>query len=281
MSNHSHHIVPKLWNYCNVLRDDGMSYGNYVEQLTYFLFLKMADERTKPRYNQPSQIPDKYSWPSILVSCIARIRHSAEPLRSRSPVLTTRCNYRCESSTVFGLFLVAWFVGGAMAVFRRPELEKDNPVAPQMYVGPRRRRALLREASLSPVSKQGAMAEALQALTEAAERFVGNVPPSKKLQEERGALLEAIIQARQLLSGEPLLWREKLQVCWDYLGSQKGDWGPIDLLEQAASNPVATNASRLLIRLSGLWSLRFFWSSGFFGFSGGGSDPTNEANVKV
>ena len=40
-------IVQKLWNYCNVLRDDGMSYGDYVEQLTYLLFLKMADERTK------------------------------------------------------------------------------------------------------------------------------------------------------------------------------------------------------------------------------------------
>ncbi len=39
-------IIQKLWNYCNVLRDDGMSYGDYVEQLTYLLFLKMADERT-------------------------------------------------------------------------------------------------------------------------------------------------------------------------------------------------------------------------------------------
>ena len=37
-------IVSKLWNYCNVLRDDGMSYGDYVEQLTYLPFLKMADE---------------------------------------------------------------------------------------------------------------------------------------------------------------------------------------------------------------------------------------------
>jgi len=37
-------IVQKLWNYCNVLRDDGMSYGDYVEQLTYLLFLKMAKE---------------------------------------------------------------------------------------------------------------------------------------------------------------------------------------------------------------------------------------------
>ncbi|MBK7457803.1 MAG: type I restriction-modification system subunit M N-terminal domain-containing protein [Betaproteobacteria bacterium] len=38
-------LVQKLWNYCNVLRDDGMSYGDCVEQLNYLLFLKMADER--------------------------------------------------------------------------------------------------------------------------------------------------------------------------------------------------------------------------------------------
>jgi hypothetical protein len=84
-----------------------------------------------------------------------------------------------------------------MAVFRRPELEKDNPIAPQVYVGPRRRRALLREASLSPATRQRDMAETLQALTAAAERFVASVPSSKKLQEERTALLEAIVQARQ------------------------------------------------------------------------------------
>lgn len=35
-------LVQKLWNYCNVLRNDGMSYGDYVEQLTYLLFLKMT-----------------------------------------------------------------------------------------------------------------------------------------------------------------------------------------------------------------------------------------------
>jgi type I restriction-modification system DNA methylase subunit len=42
MPNHSPQITQKLWNYCNVLRDDGMSYGDYVEQLTDLLFLKMA-----------------------------------------------------------------------------------------------------------------------------------------------------------------------------------------------------------------------------------------------
>jgi type I restriction enzyme M protein len=43
-----------------------MSYGDYVEQLTYLLFLKMADERTKPPYNHPSPVPAQYSWPSLL-----------------------------------------------------------------------------------------------------------------------------------------------------------------------------------------------------------------------
>ena len=59
-------LVQKLWNYCNVLRDDGMSYGDYVEQLTYLLFLKMADERSRPPYNQPSLIPAQYAWPALL-----------------------------------------------------------------------------------------------------------------------------------------------------------------------------------------------------------------------
>jgi type I restriction enzyme M protein len=58
-------LVQKLWNYCNVLRDDGMSYGDYVEQLTYLLFLKMADERSRPPYNQPSPIPAAYAWPAL------------------------------------------------------------------------------------------------------------------------------------------------------------------------------------------------------------------------
>jgi type I restriction enzyme M protein len=59
-------LVQKLWNHCNVLRDDGMSHGDYVEQLTNLLLLKMADERAQPPYNQASIMPDAYSWPSLL-----------------------------------------------------------------------------------------------------------------------------------------------------------------------------------------------------------------------
>jgi type I restriction enzyme M protein len=66
MSNESASLVQKVWNYCNVLRDDGVSYGDYVEQLTYLLFLKMADEQTKPPFNRPSSIPQGLDWQSLL-----------------------------------------------------------------------------------------------------------------------------------------------------------------------------------------------------------------------
>jgi type I restriction enzyme M protein len=66
MSNESSAIVQRLWNYCNVLRDEGVSYGDYVEQLTYLLFLKMADEQTKPPFNKTSRIPKGLDWQSLL-----------------------------------------------------------------------------------------------------------------------------------------------------------------------------------------------------------------------
>jgi type I restriction enzyme M protein len=66
MSNESASIVQRVWNYCNVLRDDGVSYGDYVEQLTYLLFLKMADEQTKPPFNKLSTIPKGFDWQSLV-----------------------------------------------------------------------------------------------------------------------------------------------------------------------------------------------------------------------
>ena len=66
MSSETAGIVQRVWNYCHVLRDDGVSYGDYLEQLTYLLFLKMADEQTKPPFNKPSIIPPGYDWQSLL-----------------------------------------------------------------------------------------------------------------------------------------------------------------------------------------------------------------------
>lgn len=65
MSNQSSTIVQRLWNYCNVLRDDGVSYGDYVEQLTYLLFLKMDDENSQ-YLGKSSVIPVELNWQSLL-----------------------------------------------------------------------------------------------------------------------------------------------------------------------------------------------------------------------
>ena len=65
MSSQSSTIVQRLWNYCNVLRDDGVSYGDYVEQLTYLLFLKMADEHVR-ELGKSSTIPQNLGWQSLL-----------------------------------------------------------------------------------------------------------------------------------------------------------------------------------------------------------------------
>jgi type I restriction enzyme M protein len=58
-------IVQRVWNYCNVLRDDGISYGDYVEQLTYLLFLKMDYEGVS-MLGKKSAIPAKLNWASLL-----------------------------------------------------------------------------------------------------------------------------------------------------------------------------------------------------------------------
>src|SRR5690349_2106431 len=59
-------LISKLWNYCNILRDDGLSYGDYVEQLTFLLFLKMADEQSRPPFKKPSPVPKGLDWPALL-----------------------------------------------------------------------------------------------------------------------------------------------------------------------------------------------------------------------
>ena len=55
-------IISKVWGLCNPLRDDGVSYGDYLEQLTYLIFLKMSDEYSRPPYNKETGIPKGFGW---------------------------------------------------------------------------------------------------------------------------------------------------------------------------------------------------------------------------
>lgn len=67
-NNHAQQVVQRLWNYCNVLRDDGLSYGDYVEQLTYLLFLKMADEIESDPFTEHEAravVPADYNWKKL------------------------------------------------------------------------------------------------------------------------------------------------------------------------------------------------------------------------
>jgi type I restriction enzyme M protein len=65
MSNDSN-ILKKVWSYADILQDEGVDVSDYVQQITNLLFLKMADELTKPPYNKKSIIPKKYNWESLL-----------------------------------------------------------------------------------------------------------------------------------------------------------------------------------------------------------------------
>jgi type I restriction enzyme M protein len=68
-------IVNKLWGFCHTLRHDGVDYGDYIEQLTYLLFLKMSDEKEV-------KIPKQYGWQSLKdKSGIELTDHYAEVLR--------------------------------------------------------------------------------------------------------------------------------------------------------------------------------------------------------
>jgi len=66
VSAEANRIVQKLWSYCTVLRDDGLSYGDYLEQLSVLLFLKLAHEQTQPPWNQGSPVPEGYDWSTLV-----------------------------------------------------------------------------------------------------------------------------------------------------------------------------------------------------------------------
>lgn len=77
-------IVSKVWSFCNPLRDVGVGYGDYLEQLTYLLFLKMADEYSKPPHNRKLPIPKEYNWESLAVKGADLETHYSTLLRELS-----------------------------------------------------------------------------------------------------------------------------------------------------------------------------------------------------
>ena len=75
-------IISKVWSFCNTLRDDGVGNGDYLEQLTYLIFLKLADEYGKPPYSRNVGIPAEYAWPSLTLRNGAALEsHHASFLR--------------------------------------------------------------------------------------------------------------------------------------------------------------------------------------------------------
>ena len=58
-------LIQKVWNFCHTLRDDGVGYGDYLEQLTYLLFLKLAHEYAQEPYHRDTHIPKGYDWASL------------------------------------------------------------------------------------------------------------------------------------------------------------------------------------------------------------------------
>ena len=84
MSNTSS-IISKVWSFAGILRDDGVGYGDYLEQLTYLLFLKMADEFSKPPYNRNINIPKEFNWENLISKRGAELEvHYSKLLRELS-----------------------------------------------------------------------------------------------------------------------------------------------------------------------------------------------------
>ena len=64
-TNNTSSIISKVWSFATILRDDGVGYGDYLEQLTYLLFLKMADEFSKTAIQPKSAYSETYNWESL------------------------------------------------------------------------------------------------------------------------------------------------------------------------------------------------------------------------
>ena len=83
-------LVGKVWNYAHVLRDDGVSYGDYLGQISFLLFLKMDDERAT-FLNEPSALPDDCRWRALRAlageALERRYKRTLEELSRRSDLV--------------------------------------------------------------------------------------------------------------------------------------------------------------------------------------------------
>lgn len=83
--NNASSVISKVWGFASMLRDDGVGYGDYLEQLTYLLFLKMVDEYNRPPYSRNIPIPVEYNWESLKDKSGAELEvHYSELLRTLS-----------------------------------------------------------------------------------------------------------------------------------------------------------------------------------------------------
>src|SRR5262249_53543843 len=91
VSNATQQIVAKAWNFAHVLRDEGLSYMAYTEQITFLLFLKMAHEQTRPPYNRKPLVPKGHDWLSLMAKdgdeLEAQYRHTLEHLSTQPGML--------------------------------------------------------------------------------------------------------------------------------------------------------------------------------------------------
>ena len=82
-------LVNKLWSYCHVLRHDGVSTIDYVDQLTLLLFLKMADERARNKLRKEIIVPPELGWQALMDADAKQLKevydlsliHISEPTR--------------------------------------------------------------------------------------------------------------------------------------------------------------------------------------------------------
>src|SRR5690348_10869753 len=92
MSNDHIGLVSKVWNYAHVLRDQGISYGDYLEQLTFLLFLKMDQERVD-QLGEASFIPTKWRWEKLAPlsgdDLELQYRHTLEALAKEKGLIGT------------------------------------------------------------------------------------------------------------------------------------------------------------------------------------------------